>query len=134
MIEPEDRVLVCVVNRKRDLRHLLDERWYRVPVEQMPDGIQAEILAFYVSKSIEFSAGAVRYYAVVRGVELTYRRWLLPEESTHPRADNVYYRVALAEIIPKNPPVFNPLSYRIHFIRTTWTCFSNSTNIQDFYQ
>ncbi len=133
MTEGEDRVLVCVVNRKRDLHHLLQGGWYRVPIEQMPDGIQAEILGFYLSKSIESDAGAVRYYAVVRGVELVYRRWLMPEESAHPRADNLYYRVALAEVIKKDPPILNPSRYRIHFIRTTWSRFNQATSIHDLY-
>jgi len=133
MIEAEDRVLVCVVNRKRDLHHLIHDRWYRVPIEQMPDGIQAEILGFYLSKSIESQAGAVRYYAVVRGVELVYRRWLLPRESDHPRADKLYYRVSVAEVLKKEPPILNPSRYRIHFIRTPWARFHQATQIHDLY-
>jgi len=133
MTEAEDRVLICVVNRQRDLRHLIQEKWYRVPVEQMPDGIQAEVLGFYLSKSIESQAGAVRYYGRVRGVELVYRRWLLPEESLHPRADRLYYRVALAEIIKKEPPIMNLSRYRIHFIRTSWARFHQATRIHDLY-
>lgn len=134
MILPEDRVLICVVNRKRDLRYLLDEHWYRVPVEHMPDGIQAEILAFYLSKSIETTAGGVCYYAAVRGIEMAYRHWLLPTESAHPRANRVYYRVSFAQIMPKIPPILNPLRYRIHFIRTTWAQFNRAIHIHDLYQ
>lgn len=134
MNEPEDRVLICVVNRKRDLRHLLHDSWYRVPVEQMPDGINAEVLGFYLSKSIESEAGAVRYFAQVAGVELVYRRWILPEEPNHPRADNVYYRVALSQIMPKIPPILNPARYSIHFIRTTWARFNVVTTVHELYQ
>lgn len=134
MDDPDDRVLVGVVNRKRDLDHLTSGRWYRIPVEQMPDGIQAEVMGFYLSRSLGDLGGAVRYYAPVQGVELAYRRWLLPNEADHPRADGIYYRVALGEICERIPPITNPSRYRVHFIRTTWGRFQQAATLHELYR
>jgi hypothetical protein len=132
MTDPEDRVLIGVINRKRDLECLRRERWYRIPMVQMPDGIDAEVLGIYVSRNVR-GGGAIRYYGVISGIELAYRRWLLPHEAHHPRADGVYYRVALAEVLELTPPITNPTRRRIYFIRTVWGRFRSAAVLQDLY-
>lgn len=49
---PEDRVLVGVISRKADLRLLLEKRQYRIPVSRMPEGVNAEALAFFISRPV----------------------------------------------------------------------------------
>lgn len=130
---PEDRVLVGVINRKRDLEYARDHHWYRIPQERMPRGVYAEYLAFYLSRAFKEKNGGIVYYAQRKGLELAYRRDLLPEEAHHPNADNVYYRVALGELVEKIPPILNPTKRPISFIYTTWDRFVHAREIRDLY-
>jgi hypothetical protein len=131
---PDDRVLVGVINRKRDFKYAHDHHWYRVPQEQMPRGIYAEYVAFFLSgKVFKDQSGGIHYYAKRRGVELLYRKDLLPEEADHPRADKVYYKVQLNDLVPKTPPVLNPTKRSISFILTTWDRFVKAREIRDLY-
>lgn len=131
---PEDQVLVGVVKRKRDLQHILRDSWYRIPAEQMPSGISAEYLGFFLSgKVFREQSGGIYYYAPVSGIELVRRRDILPDETAHPRADHVYYRIALAEVKYKHPPVLNPQRRVVSFIYTTWDRFVNAEQISDLY-
>src|SRR5258707_866649 len=102
---PEDRVLVGVINRKVDFAKARDDHWYRIPRDRAPKGIDAEILAFYLSGAFKTDNGSVHYFARNKGHELVTRRDLLPGESDHARADKVYYKMQLAELERKLPPI-----------------------------
>ena len=98
-MNPEDRVLVGVINRKRDLNYLLDEHWYRIPQKQMPEGVCIEYLAFFLSGSVfKEKSGGIHYYSRIEGTELVYRRDLLPGQDNHARSNEKYFRVAVGEI------------------------------------
>lgn len=131
---PDDRVLVGVINRKRDYVHLREDHWYRIPQKRMQRGIHAEYLAFFLSgKVFGEQSGMIPYYARMRGLELAYRRDLLPKEAQHPRANEVYYKVQLGELLEKNPPITNPTRRTISFIFTTWDRFVRAGAISDLY-
>lgn len=135
MVYPEDRVLVGVINTKRDLRFMQDEHWYRIPIKQMPDGVYFEYLAFYLSGSAasDKSTTGIHYFARNSGFELAFRRDLIPNSATHPRADDLYYKVQLENVTPKTPPVRNPTKRPIGFIYTTWDRFVTAEEIADLY-
>lgn len=130
---PEDSVLVGVINRKRDLTYAREQHWYRIPQARLPRGVTADYLAFFLSRAFGAMNGAVRFYAENKGLELQYRRDLLPKEQDHPRADDVYYRVALGDLLPKSPPVVNTTSRPISFIYTTWDRFVHAETISELY-
>jgi hypothetical protein len=130
---PEDRVLVGVIARQRDLAAARDEHWYRIPLERFTRAFDFEIIGFFLSRAFGAQNGAVRYYAPVRGVELVRRRDVLPGECRHRRADALYYRVALGPLIPKDPPVVNRTHRPIGFIYTTWDRFSAACSISELY-
>lgn len=130
---PEDRVLVGVIRRQRDFRLARDEAWYRIPVAHWPREVDTEIIAFFLSRAFGPLNGGIRFYAAMRGLELAYRRDLLPSEPNHRRADDVYYRVALGPLLEKQPPVLNPDRRRFAFIVTTWQRFEHARVIQDLY-
>jgi hypothetical protein len=129
----EDRVLVGVINRKRDLETVLRERWYRIPQQQMKRGINAEYIAFFLSKAFGERNGGIHYFADRKGVELLYRRDLLPQEPNHPRANEAYYKIQLGIIHSKVPPVLNTSRRTLSFVYTTWDRFVNATQIRDLY-
>ena len=131
---PEDRVLIGVINRRRDLRAVQEGGWYRIPARRMPLGVDHEYLAFFLSRAFGARNGAVHYYARRRGVELAYRRDLLPDEPAHPRADELYYRVALDALVALDPPITNPTGRVITFVHTEWGRFVNARVIAELYR
>lgn len=134
-MNPEDCVLVGVINRKRDLNFAQNEHWYRIPKERLPRGFYADYVAFFLSGSAasQSQPGGIYWYAAVNGHELAYRRDLLPREAHHKNANSVYYRIALDEIVAKEPPVLNPTRRLISFIYTTWDRFVHAREIADLF-
>ena len=131
---PEDRVIVGVINRKRDFVHARDDHWYRIPQKQMPNGINTNYLAFFLSGTVfKEQSGGVHYFAKVTGTELVRRRELLPKEAKHKRANEIYYRVSLEPLKVKIPPILNPTKRSIAFIYTTWDRFIHASTISDLY-
>lgn len=132
---PDDRVLVGVINRKRDLNYLLQENWYRIPQEQMPDGVYVEYIALYLSGSAarKLPSTGIYYLGRKSGVELLYRRDLLPKEANHKNADRTYYKVQFDSVQGRTPPITNPTNRPVSFIYTTWDRFVKSQVIADLY-
>lgn len=132
---PDDRVLVGVINRQRDLKIMLEQHWYRIPQKQLSRGVFAEYIAFFLSGSAAKGRGGsgIYYYAPRRGVELVYRRDLLPDEPNHERANAAYYKIQLDDAIARIPPVINSSRRTIDFIHTTWDRFVNAREIKDLY-
>src|SRR5690606_13923644 len=71
--------------------------------------------------------------AAYRGLELAYRRDLLPDQPDHARANDRYYKVILEPIQIKTPPVLNTDKRSISFIRTTWDRFIHARTVKDLY-
>lgn len=131
---PEDRVLVGVIKSKRDLNFAMLEHWYRIPQARMPLGIDVEYLAFFLSGRVFGSpSGAVKYYAQRLGVELVRRIDLIPAEATHPRANHLYYRVALGDIVERKPPIVNQTKQVVSFIYTSGIAFERAKQVRDLF-
>jgi hypothetical protein len=130
---PEDRVLVGVINRKRDLAYARDAHWYRIPQARLTQGVHAEYLAFFLSSAFREHNGGIRFYARRTGVELVHRRDLLPQQADHPRANEIYYKVQLGALLEKTPPILNPARRPVSFIYTTWDRFVHAEQISDLY-
>jgi hypothetical protein len=133
MLFAEDRVLVGVVGRKRDVTLLRERSLYRIPVNAMPDGVQTDVLGFFLPSHLMHGKGGIYYYAVLRGVELQRRRDILPEEPNHPRANERYWLCQCSTVRPTNPPILNPTHHAFAFIRTTWDRFADALTISDLY-
>lgn len=132
-MEPDDRVLVGVVKRKRDLRHARDDHWYRVPLARAPRGLDAEVVALFLSRAFGERNGGIHFYAEWRGVELVRRIDLLPGEPGHPRARELYYRIALGELQELDPPILNLDRRLVSFIATTWDRFICARSVSGLY-
>lgn len=132
-VYPEDRVLVGVINRKRDLDKARYEHWYRVPQGRAQHGIHAEYLAFFLSRQFKELNGGIHYYARRTGHELARRRDLLPDEADHQRRDSIYHKLQIGELRRKDPPVLNTTKRSITFIYTTWDRFEQAVEIKDLY-
>jgi hypothetical protein len=131
MIEPDARVLVCLINRPRDLEIARWDHWYRIPVKHAPPDYLADILAFYLSAPFGDEKWAIHEYAEVRGHELARRVDLFPAEPDHPRANELYYKMQLGPLQRLSRPIPSLKWRRIAFIQTTGDRFMNALEVSE---
>lgn len=133
-MNPDDVVLVALINSPRDLELAAHEHWYRIPAKHAPkffDG--AQYLAFYLPRSFGERKWSIDTYATVRGHELARRVDLIPEEPEHARANDVYYKLQLGEIERREPPIVSRRARRVLFLWTNWEKFSTAREWNDLY-
>jgi hypothetical protein len=129
----DDRVLVAVMNRPKDLEVARDQGWYRVPEKHASRGVFFEYVAFYFTAAFGEQGWAVHYYARRLGHELVTRRELLPDEPDHPRAGAQYFKLQLGPLQKREPPIVSQRWRRVTFIYTTWDRFETAQEINDLY-
>jgi hypothetical protein len=134
MFHASDRVLVAIMNNRRDFEIARDEGWYRVPVKTAPQSTtEAAVLALYFTKAFGEEKWSIRWYAPVRGHELARRRDLLPQEPDHPRADEVYYKLQLGPLMKLELPIYSLRWRRVTFIESSWDRFTAAEEVNDLY-
>ena len=134
MFHSSDRVLVAIMNSRRDFEIARDEGWYRIPQKHAPQSAtETVVLAFYFTKAFGDEKWAIHWYAPVRGHELVRRRDLFPDETGHPRADNRYYQLQLGPLMKLEQPISSLRWRRITFIETSWDRFTAAEEINDLY-
>lgn len=134
MFHASDRVLVAIMNNRRDFEIARDEGWYRIPQKHAPQSTtEAAVLAFYFTKTFGDEKWSIHWYAPVRGHELAHRRDLLPDEPDHPRADEVYYKLQLGPLMKLEQPILSLRWRRLTFIETSWDRFTAAEEINDLY-
>lgn len=133
--QPDDLVLVTLVNNERDFARLRDEHWYRLPVLRAPRrGIGAPWLAFYQTKVFAEERWTITYYAAALAWEVMPRRALLPAELDHPRADQEYFRVSLGPVQRLPHPIPSRSWKRITFILTHWAQIERAWDVSDLFE
>jgi len=133
-LHPEDRVLVAVMNNRRDFEIAREESWYRIPAcHAPPSTTEAAIVAFYFTKAFGSEAWAIHWYAPVLGHELARRRDLLPGELDHSRAEEPYYKLQIGPLERLDPPIPSLRWRRITFIESSWDRFVAAREINDLY-
>jgi hypothetical protein len=134
MIEPDARVLVCLVNRPRDLEIARWDHWYRIPVKHAPADYLADIIAFYLTSAFGDEKWAIHEYAEVRGHELVQRINLFPDEPNHPHANELYYKMQLGPLQRLTRPIPSLKWRRVAFIETTGDRFLNALEIGELVE
>ena len=132
MIE-DKKVLVAILNNRRDFKIAREEHWYRIPVKTAPRRWKADYLAFYQTKVFEKEKWAINYYAEIKGFEKSKRIELLPEEKNHPRALEDYYKIILGGLTPLDKPVISQKWRRITFISTSLNRLKKAQEINDLF-
>ena len=126
--------LVVVVNSRDDLDRARNEGWYRIPLARAPKRVAAEHLAFYLTGAFPpAERWTVRWFGAVRGYHIVARRDLIPEEPTHPRADDRYYKVTLGPLTALPRPIPSRRLRRITFIPTTLARLQQAEEINDLW-
>ena len=129
---PYTTVLVAIINNLRDFAIATDEHWYRIPVKHTPPrAINAPVLAFYQTKAFGPEAWAINYWAEAQKWEIVKRIELLPQEASHPRAQDDYYKIRLGEIERLPHPIVSRKWRRITFIITTWERLMRAQEVKE---
>lgn len=131
--DPGARVLVAIINNRRDLEIARVAGWYRIPLKHAPGPFQADYLAFYQTKAFGRERWAVNYYARVRSCRIVKRRELFPDEPWHPRAEDDYYRVELGPLQRLERPIVSQRLRRVTFIATTLGKLLSALEINDLF-
>ena len=130
-----DRVLVAVMNNRRDLAIAREQGWYRIPVKRAPKRVGADYLAFYLTGAFpEEQRHRVLWYAPIRAYRLATRAALLPGEADHPRAQDSYFKIEIGPLQQLARPVISHKLRRITFISTTLTRLLNASEISDLWE
>ncbi len=129
----EASVLVGIVPRLADWDMICREHWYRIPVDKAPKRLAAEYLAFYHPKVFPELRWTITYYAPVKDYDILPRRELVPQEPEHPRADKLYYRIAIGELRSLPKPIPSKRLRRITFIATTLSRLFTAQEINDLW-
>jgi hypothetical protein len=134
-MEPDNtaRVLVAVVTHPRDLQIAREKGWYRIPFAHAPDQLAADYLAFYQTRAFATERWSVRYYAPIMRYTIVTRRDLLPDEPTHPRANERYYRLGLGPLERLSVPIPAARLRRVTFIATTFGQLRRAHDVRDLW-
>ena len=125
-------VLVGVLKSKRDLRLLLREQWYRIPVAFFPKRAFTHI-AFYQPAVFGGRGKRIEFFARVAGKETRRRIELLPRESEHPRAQDEYVKVIVRRVKKLAKPIKNIIPRRVSFGFTTLRALQSARDILELY-
>ena len=133
--QPDDLVLVALLNNQPDLARARDDHWYRIPVRHAPDrAIAAPWIAFYQTKAFGDEKWTVTYYAAALAWDVTTRRDLIPTEPDHPRANEQYYRIGLGPLHALAHPIPSRSWKRITFIVTHWAQIVRAWDVSDLLE
>ncbi len=132
MGDNENLVLVGVVKRKKDLEIVSNKHWYRIPSKYAPKR-KADFLALYQTRVFGKEGKSINYYAPIHHSSLASRRKLLPEEESHPRADQAYHKLHLGPLKELPRKIRNESRRRISFGFTTLAKLLKSREISQLF-
>ena len=132
MPDKQDLVLVGVVNRRKDLEIAMSKHWYRMPVKYAPKR-KANFLALYQTRTFGKEGKCIKYYAPIKYSSVTSRGELLPEEKSHPRVGEVYYKLHLGLLIKLPRKIRNKSRRRISFGFTTLRKLFKSREVSQLF-
>lgn len=132
-LPPSKRVLVVLMNNRRDFMTARDQHWYRIPLKSAPRGIDSKYIAFYQTLAFGEEKWSIRYRAEVKQRDIVSRIDLLPDEPNHPRAKEKYFQFHLHELEKLKQPIVSHRGRRIVFIPTTLAKFNLATEVNDLF-
>ncbi len=125
-------VLVAVLKNARDLKILLQEKWYHIPVKTCPK-MKFKYIAFYQPALFGESGKCIKYYSRVLNSSLAIRKNLFPQEFKRPDANNYYFKINLGGINKLDDPIKNIIPRRVCFGFTTLRRLLESKDILQLY-
>ncbi len=130
---PAERVLVVIMPCQRDWDLVQIQHWYRIPLAHAPSRLYADYLAFYNTSKLE-KRWCICQYAPVLGYQLCKRRELLPDEASHPHAEQLYYKIELGSLESLPAPLPSRKLRRITFISTTIERLLSAKDVAELWE
>lgn len=130
---PEKRVLVALVPRLSDWQILHEQNWYRIPARSAPKPLDYGHIAFYQTRAWGKQGWAIHFFAKVTHIQEMPRIELLPQEESHPRAHELYYRITVQNLQELPQPIPSQRNRYIVFISTTLNNLVNAREINDLF-
>lgn len=128
----EKTVLVAVLKNKKDLKILLRHSWYRIPSSYIPKR-KADYIAFYQPSIFGGDGKCIRYFARIKNISILKRKYLLPREQSHDRADKNYHKLTLCRIQKLKKPITNKNRMRVSFGFTTLKKLKKAREVIDLF-
>jgi very-short-patch-repair endonuclease len=133
MEENSTEVLVAFLPNKKDFAILQDQRWYRIPVASKPKRWPPKYLAFYQPKAFGDDAFKIRYFGLVKNIDIVTRREIFPNEIESEKSQKQYYRLWLESLQEREQSIPSRLPRKIVFVPTTWEKFMLAEQINDLF-
>lgn len=131
-MKKKQNLLVAVIRDRRDLKLLLVDKIYRIPVAYLPKR-DFTYIAFYQPANFGRRGKRIEYYARVLKKEIVPRVVILPRERSHPRADDLYAKFTVATPRKLSSPIRNVIPRRVTFGYTDTKTLLASKDILELY-
>jgi very-short-patch-repair endonuclease len=125
-------VLIAVLKSPRDLKLLLKNKWYRIPLEKVPRR-KFDFIAFYQPALFRVNGKRIKYYAKPEKVSRTSRIGLLPEEIRDRNARKIYLKYSFRKINKLRSAIKNKNGLRVSFGFTDLLKLKKAAEITDLY-
>ncbi|MSU56320.1 MAG: DUF559 domain-containing protein [Candidatus Taylorbacteria bacterium] len=129
----EGTVLVGVLRSREDLKILLEEKWYRIPVAFVPKKKFTHIAFYEPLTGFGKRGKRIAYYARISKREVKKRIELLPGESAHPRAEQDYVKFSFRKVEKLSKPIRNVIPRRVSFGFTDLKILRSARDILQLY-
>ena len=127
-------MLVALLKEKNDLEILLNHNWYRIPVKSAPvDLYKIKFLSFYQPSIFKSEKYKIRYYGIIKKIQVKKRKEFFPDEIKNPKSELEYYKVIIDRIQELDEPIISKKGRRMVFIKTTLEKFINAHEINDLF-
>jgi hypothetical protein len=130
--------LIAVVNSDDDIARFLNDRWYRIPMRAIGRSIgkgaldESRILALYQTSTIHSGLpSAIELWGEIDDIRQLRRREIIPEESNHPAADELYQLIRVRNVERLERPVTSRRPRRVTFIRSSGERLFHAADMND---
>lgn len=130
---PSQRVLVALLKEPSDWETVQEQGWYRIPQKSAPPANYG-FLAFYCgSKAFGADAWQIKHWARVAKQQTVRRRDLFPEAFAHPRADELYQKISVADLQALPRPIVSRRARFLVFLQTTLSKLHAAEELNDLW-
>jgi len=130
--------LVVYIASDAELQRVLQEGYYRIPQRAVGQSIradsldEADMVALYQGGGVAGGlTGAIEYVAPIKRREVVRRRDLIPDEPTHPHADDSYMVLRLGRRRRLSRPIVSARPRRFSILRTTRARIRHAQTLSD---
>ncbi len=131
---PPADLIVCWLKYKNDLSILLNDGWYRIPLEKAPKNIfNVKYLAFYQSYVFGKNAYIIKHFGTIDKIQSLKRYELFPKEKTNVKSGLDYLKISMKDMNILEKPIVAKRPRKIVFINSTLNKLLNANDVNDLF-